>query len=768
MKTKHLISLLTALCATAATQTVAAQAESVPYKSDMCEDEAWTFLDANDDGISWDDLYDDYYIKESGFEYGKWYKCNRNLDADDWLYSPAITLEAGKKYVVSFWGCARDVYEAFSLSMASSKDALKTATQLYKYDTGNDNASTDCQKIVCNVTPETAGDYYFGFHVTSEADGSGVYLTGFDIKEYEFEPGPVTGLKAVAATDGAISCKISWTLPTTDVNGGAFPAGAEVEKVTIYRDETKLKDLDKNAVEFNDTEADGLTSGFHTYAVVATVGGKETPKAEVRSGYIGNISEAQVPWSVSATDITADDFEAFWNVVKGENSTVPEAYGWQLKTSYVRFDPRSKNNVEDDWLVSPRLKIETPGIYRFKIKAQYTSNPDPVKLELYTGKNRTPSASDRKLGEFTSLPAEAGEVWITFRVQTAGEYYFALHECREELESSKPIDIYTFAVESWKEMPLNVTELKVENSGNNAVISWRNPSTNNIGEQITKLDRVEIKRNGTVITTLTENLTPGDPSTYTDSPEKGGIFTYSVVPYIGENALETAPAAVSSGWIGDKTRELPYTVDFTASPAIDEIKALWEMDDNDKDGTLWAVSNTSFNLQLNADGGTTHDTLLTPPLDLKQGHVYKITISATGAQEDFPISAEVRYEATTAAEKKVNAREASATPGNQILLNGTETAESYVASVAAPTTGKARIALVTDPEFTYTTDLDPVRIKTIKVEDSGLKTGVNEIIDNESNVTKYYDLTDIRIANPVKGNIYIRVAEDGIATKIRY
>lgn len=747
-----------------------AQAATVPYASDMCEDEAWTVLDSNDDGVTWNDLYDDYDIKDSGFEYGKWYKYSRQNDADDWLISPAITLEAGKTYTVSFWTCARSEWEGFSLAMASGNtaDALSAGTTLYEYPTGDyDKATTDCQKIVCSVTPATAGDYYFGFHATSEADGSGICLTGFDVREFAFNPAPVSDVKAIPAVDGAISCTVSWTLPTTDANGQPLPADKAIEKVALYRDGNLLKELAKDATSYTDTEATGLTAGFHTYGVAVTIGGITTETVETRSGYIGKVEAAALPWNVNASDLTEDDFAAFWNVVKGENSTIPAGYGWQLKKDYLRFDPRSKNNVEDDWLVTPRINFAEPGIYRFKINAQYTASPDPVMIDLYIGENRTPSAADKKLGQFTTVPAEAGDIWVAFRVAEKGEYYLSLHCCREELQSAKPIDIYSMAVESWKELPLNISNLAVENTETTATLTWRNPSLNNLGETITALDRIEIMRDGTVIATLKENITPGETMTYTDTPDHGGIFSYSVEPFMsGDAAPESAAESVTTGWIGDKTRTLPYTVDFSESPSMVELNALWNIENNDNDEFQWTISGNSFTLQLNADGGTSHDALITPPFKLEEEHEYEITISATGAQEEFPLIAEIRPEIAQPAEGKVIRKEGDVA-NNQIILKGSDTAETYSVKLVPAAKGVARMALATNPEYEYSMDLDPLRIRRIQIEDLGIPSNVTTIIE-EASEAEYYDLTGIRVSKPVKGNIYIRVSKNGESDRVRF
>lgn len=765
---KHFIAFIATMGAVAYMQ-----GATVPYASDMCEDEAWTVVDSNDDGTTWDDLYDDYYIKDSGFEYGKYYKYSRKNGADDWLVSPAVTLEAGKKYTVSFWCCARDEWESFSLSMANSNTVEALSAEdavMYDYPTGDyDKASTDCQKIVCTVVAEASGDFYFGFHAKSEADGSGIYLTGFDIREFAFVPAPVADLKAEAASDGTVACLVSWTIPAVDADGQPLPDGVKYEKVELYRDDTLIATLTNGEVSYSDTAENGLASGIHTYRAVAYAGGVGSAPVEVRSGYIGTVGALPLPWNVESSALTTDDFEAYWKVVKGDGSTVPAEYGWQRKQSSIQFDPRSKNNVEDDWLVLPRLDFKEPGIYRLKINARYSAESGNPMLDVHFGTNAVPTADERKLGQFASIPEEAGDVWVAFRVTEPGEYFIALHACRSELESARPIEIYNLTVERWKELPLNITDFTVETMDNSAKLSWRNPSLTNVGEPIGTIARIEVKRNDMPVATLTENLTPGEVMTYVDTPEQGGIFTYTVVPYLSDDAApESAPVAVATDWIGDKTRALPYTVDFASSPSVVELSALWNVEDNDGDGVKWSVSSNYFTLQFDADGGTSHDVLLTPPFSVSNGHAYNVTFSATGGQDELPLSAELRYEAVMAGENAIARQpEGETQASHEVLLSGSDVYEDYAMSVKSAKDGHARIAISTNPEYEYSMDLDPVRINKVKVEDGGDKTGVSEISVEPSSVpVRYYDMTGVKVAHPKKGNIYIRIDGDGKASKM--
>ncbi|WP_290147494.1 hypothetical protein [uncultured Duncaniella sp.] len=59
-----------------------------------------------------------------------------------------------------------------------------------------------------------------------------------------------------------------------------------------------------------------------------------------------------------------------------------------------------------------------------------------------------------------------------------------------------------------------------------------------------------------------DNVVLGATMEYIDTPETGGVFTYKVIPYVGEFVPDSEPLAVSTSWIGDKLQHLPLRFEF--------------------------------------------------------------------------------------------------------------------------------------------------------------------------------------------------------------
>ncbi|MCC8112440.1 MAG: carboxypeptidase-like regulatory domain-containing protein [Bacteroidales bacterium] len=98
-------------------------------------------------------------------------------DHDSWAFSPAISLEAGVEYTVSYWvlmlGSLDDtVYEDLTVCIGNAPEAVAMTTQL-----GRQNEDIlEWERYAYKFCPEETGDYYIGFHATSPAWGNAIII----------------------------------------------------------------------------------------------------------------------------------------------------------------------------------------------------------------------------------------------------------------------------------------------------------------------------------------------------------------------------------------------------------------------------------------------------------------------------------------------------------------------------------------------------------------------------------------------------------------
>lgn len=219
----------------------------------------WTIIDANNDTKEW--TYDAY-------EQSMKMSYNGSEAMDDWLITPALQLEAGKLYTISF----------------DTKSASSTYVEKIEVKYGTENTAgamtevaveptvvdwTDFQSISVEIVPAEAGIHYIGFHGISDPDKYYLYVTNISISA-PFSAGTpveVTGLTATADPNGANKATISFTTPTEDRAGNAL---TELTKVEISRDNEVVKTIEEpglgEAITYVDETDKG---GTFNYTVVA-------------------------------------------------------------------------------------------------------------------------------------------------------------------------------------------------------------------------------------------------------------------------------------------------------------------------------------------------------------------------------------------------------------------------------------------------------------------------------------------------------------------
>lgn len=207
--------------------TTGANVDVLPYTNTLgTEDEFAQFgvIDSNKDGSTWLFSTSD----------GTYYKYNSSNAADDWLISPAIKLEAGKKYHFAIdAACASTSYpEVFEVLIGTEpkasalKQSVLAATQV---------ASKEFATYE-NETVEVAetGYYHFGIHAISDANMWNLFVANFLVEAgaEPTAPAAVTDF-AVAQTPNVLEAVVSFKAPTKTVAGDDL---TDLTKIDVLRD----------------------------------------------------------------------------------------------------------------------------------------------------------------------------------------------------------------------------------------------------------------------------------------------------------------------------------------------------------------------------------------------------------------------------------------------------------------------------------------------------------------------------------------------------
>lgn len=249
---------------------------NAPLEMDMKQQEVFgqhTVIDANADGKTWK------FTSSKGtvYSYG-------NKDADDWLISPAIWLEAGKAY--DFTAVARaygDKYpEKIEIKMGLSPVADAMTVTLVETTTlgGTDLA------MEAPIVPAVTGEYYIGFHAVSDGGQWDLYLSRYTISAPygASAPDAVTGLKAVPDLKGDLKATIEFTTASQTVTGADY-AGNMLVRVLRGEELVVEKTVGSGAsVTINDEVAE---AGRYTYTVESCTPDGEKGRSVSVSAYVG-------------------------------------------------------------------------------------------------------------------------------------------------------------------------------------------------------------------------------------------------------------------------------------------------------------------------------------------------------------------------------------------------------------------------------------------------------------------------------------------------
>ncbi|MDE7413988.1 MAG: choice-of-anchor J domain-containing protein [Muribaculaceae bacterium] len=255
-----------------------------------------TVIDANNDGNT---------IR---LKYGEvQYECNYT-NADDWLISPAIALEADKSYQfkvnLNHFYLYNETVEVKYGTAPTVEAMTNTALEETIISNGKD---TDYEGLIIS---KDAGKYYIGIHVKSDHNAYILNINGYSLGN------PMTALSPEAVTDAAVtpdfnkglSAEISFTAPTHTTSGRDI-----TDKITIdiTRNDDNIKTLSVDPgekVSFTDIVS---VAGECTYTFTPSIDGTSGPSVSVIN-FIGPTQPAHPKNIHGYQDCETDEIVLMW------------------------------------------------------------------------------------------------------------------------------------------------------------------------------------------------------------------------------------------------------------------------------------------------------------------------------------------------------------------------------------------------------------------------------------------------------------------------
>lgn len=217
----------------------------------------FTVIDDNRDGNTWI-IGSDLHARV---------EFNTTMAMDDWLITPPLWLESGKRYPLSFTtACALPSYPErleVRLGTTPSVEGMKTVV-IEPFDV----ADKDFNTVVADVMVMESGIYYIGFHGCSDRDCSTLFLDDIRLAAgvSAASPGAATGLAVVADPSGGLKATVSFTAPAVDLSGAKLE---HIDYVSIQRDGQEITRVQAPSVGASVTYVDNdVAEGEHIYTVV--------------------------------------------------------------------------------------------------------------------------------------------------------------------------------------------------------------------------------------------------------------------------------------------------------------------------------------------------------------------------------------------------------------------------------------------------------------------------------------------------------------------
>jgi hypothetical protein len=410
----------------------------------------WTIIDNNKDENTWS-----FVDGQPGISLPMSFGTPQN----DWLISPAVALESGKSYIVSYRMSANGGISPETATVAWGKSASPEAlTSVLANESVN--AGEEYTRYF-RITPTESGSYYFGFQGTSEAFNGMLTVHALKVANSNGVV-PLAPTDFVAQPDirsGKVS--LSWVNADMDTENIAITRAV---KTAVYRDDVQIAIVDGNAggtSTYEDSPED--YSGEVTYSVKSFVGeGEKSEPAEAVVSLDDFQGEEKLLYTWGGTGNAS--FEE-WTIHNEDGGTTWQYQSWE--NSYLLYYGKPRI----DWLISPAIQMAKNRRYIVEVETR-TGLTASFRLSLTLGASATPSGQQDSLMVWT--PYGNGSVLTRteqFSVDSDGDYHLGIL-CSESLTSSTLLSVRLYYYEN-TEVPSLEIPYTNDFEEENALAGWR-------------------------------------------------------------------------------------------------------------------------------------------------------------------------------------------------------------------------------------------------------------------------------------------------------
>ena len=466
---------------------------------------------------------------------------------------------------------------------------------------------------------------------------------GYPYLQVYVGPGKPDKVKNLRLEANGNTMNLSWDAVTAATHNMAFFKADEVTYTVTRTPGDVVVATNISETSFSETLQPTDNAVGYRYEVTAAFRGEVSDPVYSNGAPLGT---SAAPWS---TDLaTIEDF------LKFTADPSADSYTWQwdavnsravLKTNSFSSPPGN-----DDWLITPGLRVEAGKLYPVSFRLSSYSKTYTNTIEIKAGPG--PRAEAMTIGVLDPTPVNtpdatrpmAQEVKCYFLAPETGVYHIGLHD----ITSVKTYDSYAygFAIGAGiaPTAPECVTDITITSDvdvkPSTAVISFKAPSTDISGSQLSSLTAVKIYRGDLLVKTF-ENVIPGAALTFSDvlDGDDKGTFVYT---FVAENASGQGRSVEKEAYVGDWRLHPPYSEPFEGNDIPDGFTIV----DVDQAGTSYAWQFDRSNKAMTCNSTSSKpcdDWLILPSMWLSGGYRYTFTVEVKSYYNGDKVPFEVYF-----------------------------------------------------------------------------------------------------------------------------
>lgn len=295
---------------------------ALPHKHDFDTADAmyeYIIVDANNDGSTWK------FSSQSATGPCACYTLSGTNTGDDWMFTPAFRMEAGKIYEVTAMCGSFSTWAGIETLEIKAGKAASAEAMTMEVLPPTDLEWQTVEPVSGWVRPMETGVYTIGFHAVSKPNQWMMKINGYEVSGAmsTASPDSITGLAVTPVPDGDLKAVVSFVMPTKTVAGDDITGDVTVR---IERGDEEVKVLTASAGSECSFTDNVPVKGEYTYTVTtygadgsvgryvsatAYIGPNEPVNpGDVKVVEAGNTGRVTVSWTDSPEDIYGNTISA--------------------------------------------------------------------------------------------------------------------------------------------------------------------------------------------------------------------------------------------------------------------------------------------------------------------------------------------------------------------------------------------------------------------------------------------------------------------------